>query len=169
MVKRERSMVSADSRAFRMVRLAAAAISAAVVIGAASPAFAQEASECQAIGPMLQQRGALLQKAQSFSKKKPSAAEACSVFTSLAANGAKVMPWLKANADWCHVPPEVAQNIGAQETAVKKAKANACQAAAMQKKMEAQAKKGGGQQGPGLFGGGDDVVGGPIKMPQGAL
>ncbi|PSC04629.1 hypothetical protein SLNSH_12720 [Alsobacter soli] len=150
------------------MRIAAAALGAALVMGVASPSFAQAPAECAAIGPMLKQRGELLQRVQAFHKKKPTAVEACSVFSNLAANGSKVMPWLKANQDWCHVPPEVAQNIGAQEAAVNKAKANACQAAATQKKMEAQAKKGGGQA-PGLFGGGDDVVGGPIKMPQGAL
>ncbi|WP_460449206.1 hypothetical protein [Alsobacter sp. SYSU BS001988] len=142
-----------------------AALAMACAVG---PAFSQ-AADCAEIGPMLQERGKLLQRAQGFAKKKPTAAEACGVFTSLANNGAKIMPWLKSNSEWCHVPPEVATNVGAQGAQVAKAKANACQAAAMQKKMEAQARQGGGQKQPGLFGGGDDIVGGPIKMPQGAL
>jgi alpha-beta hydrolase superfamily lysophospholipase len=174
MSDRGRSMFAAVTQKRRPRRGAAAVIGAS--LGAAlamacaiTPAFAQAAAECAAIGPMLQERGKLLQRAQGFSKKKPTAAEACSVFTSLANNGAKIMPWLKTNSEWCHVPPEVATNVGAQGAQVAKAKANACQAAVMQKKMEAQARQGGGQKQPGLFGGGDDIVGGPIKMPQGAL
>ncbi|WP_244643553.1 hypothetical protein [Alsobacter metallidurans] len=165
-------MVSADVRARLAVRFALAVMMGGAALASfGSQAHAQAAaSDCASIGPLLQQRGALLQRATNFAKKKPTAAEACSVFTSLAANGAKVLPWLKTNADWCQVPPQVTETITQQSAQVNKAKANACQAAAMQKKMEAQAKRGGGgPQAPGLFGGGDDVVGGPIKMPQGAL
>ena len=96
---------------------------------------------------------------------------ACAAFTELAGNTTSVISELETNGSWCHAPPEALPAMEAQKTQIMSARTNACNAAAQQKKMEQQAKQQQQQQlkGAGPIGGGGDVLGGPIKVPQGAL
>ena len=127
-----------------------------------TPAKAQS-SECEALGKKLNAYGALMQRAQGFQKKKPSPDEACSVFTGLFNAGKDVIPTLEQNAAWCHLPDNVVTGIKGQQDQISKVRSNACGVAAQMKKQQQQQ-----QQGPGLLGGGD-VLGGPMRVPQGAL
>lgn len=128
----------------------------------ASHASAQDAA-CEDLGKKLNTYGQFMQKAQSFQKKKPTADEACSVFTSLQQAGKAVIPALDQNGAWCHVPDNAAANIKAQQDQITKVRANACNVAAQMKKQQQQGPAGGG-----LLGGGD-VLGGPMRVPRGAL
>lgn len=147
-----------------------ATLLAAAIVGpgltAAGPARAQ-ANDCAAAGPMMQERAKLMQRIESFKKKKPTPTEACSLFSSLAANGAKLLPWIETNGEWCHVPADFSAAIKGQQDQIVKVRAQACGMAAKEKQMMDQARKGG--QGNGPLGGGDEVIGGSIRMPQGAL
>lgn len=130
---------------------------------AASPAFAQQ-SECEELGKVLNNYGSLMQRAQSFQKKKPTPDEACSVFTGLQNAGVNAVKALEKDGAWCHAPEQALVNIKSQQDQISKVKANACQVAAQMKKQMQQQQ----QQGPGLLGGGE-VLGGPMRVPQGAL
>jgi hypothetical protein len=133
---------------------------AVLVVAAPSSALAQS-SECEDLGKKLTAYGSLMQRAQNFQKKKPTPDEACSIFTNLQSAGKAVIPALEQNGSWCHVPDEALTNIKAQQDQISKVRANACSVAAQMKKQQQQ-------QGPGLLGGGD-VLGGPMRVPQGAL
>lgn len=128
----------------------------------ASPASAQS-SECDNLGKKLNAYGALMQRAQGFQKKKPTPDEACSVFTGLFNAGKDVIPALEQNGAWCHLPDNILAGIKGQQDQISKVRGNACGVAAQMKKQQQQQ-----QQGPGLLGGGD-VLGGPMRVPQGAL
>jgi hypothetical protein len=145
------------------------ALAAAGLTTIAAPAFAQAPNECQAVAPMMQERASLMKRAESFRKKKPTPTEACNVFTSLQKNGTQIVPWVETNGAWCHVPPEFLTNLKQQQEQISKVRTQACAAMAQEKKMIEQAKRGQAKGAPGPLGGGDEIVGGPIKMPQGAL
>ncbi len=136
-----------------------------------SKASAQQ-SECQKLGSLMQTRGGLLAKIQNFQKKKPTAPVACAAFGELASNTDKVIAELETNGAWCHAPAEALPGMQAQKTQIATARSNACNVAAQQKKMEQQQAKQQQlqqKQGGGPIGGGGDVLGGSIKVPQGAL
>ena len=156
---------------FRSTRFAAWLVAAGVVSGSAllaphaflTPALAQQAPECVDIGNKLNTYGQWMQRAQNFQKKKPTPDEACNVFTNLQRSGSAVVPALEQNGAWCHVPDQALANIKAQQEQITKVRAEACKVAAQMKKQQQQ-----GAQGGGLLGGGD-VLGGPMRVPQGAL
>lgn len=166
--------MAADSLVTRH-RLGATAIGAlALSLGlalSASGAQAQASPECTKLGQMLQKQQSMIQRVQGFQKKKPTAAVACSAFTELGANTSGLVDELQKNGDWCHAPANLIETFKSQKTQIASARSNACTAAVQQKKMEAQAKRQQQQQfqGAGPIGGGGDVLGGPIKVPQGAL
>ena len=128
----------------------------------ASGAMAQDAA-CEDLGKKLNAYGQLMQRAQTFQKKKPTPDEACSLFTNLQNASKAVIPALDQNGAWCHVPDQAMTNIKAQQDQIAKVRANACNIAAQVKKQQQQGPAGGG-----LLGGGD-VLGGPMRVPQGAL
>lgn len=134
---------------------------AAAMLSAGAVRAQQADAACEDLGKKLNTYGQLMQKAQSFQKKKPTPDEACSVFTGLQGAGTAVIPALEQNGAWCHVPDTAVTNIKAQQDQISKVRANACNVAAQMKKQQKQ-------QGPGLLGGGD-VLGGPMRVPQGAL
>lgn len=136
--------------------------------GAATAAPGGDANnDCMKIGKALQVRAGLVTQAQKLGKKsKPDAF--CSVYTRIFANGNSLIPELERNAAWCHVPDNVLGAIKTQHAQVTKAKGQACQAAAQFRKMEQQARQNAPrEQAP--WGGTGDVLGGPLRVPQGAL
>jgi hypothetical protein len=139
---------------------------------ASTGAQAQAPAECQKVAQLLQKQQSLLQRVQAFQKKKPTAAVACSAFTELGSNTGSLVAEIEKNGEWCHVPGNLLDTFKGQKGQITAARSNACTAAVQQKKMEAQAKHQQQQQqlqGAGPIGGGGDVLGGPIKVPQGAL
>jgi hypothetical protein len=154
--------------AFRTFALAAAALAGCTLLNAA--AFAQSA-ECGAIQKTLEERKALVQRANSASnaKKKMTPAEACALFGKMQTNGLPGIKWIEANKEWCQIPDSFTEGFKADHQKVVGIKTKICGMAAQAAKMEAQAKaqaaNGGG--GGGLLGG--PGLTGSFKLPQGAL
>lgn len=151
--------------------LAAIAVGIGVVLAVSlAPGSARaQSAECQGMIKLLQDRVNLLQQWQTMQKKKQvSAAGACNLFTQLSGKVSAAIVEVEKNGTWCHVPDQVLPGLKDEQPKVNKARGDACKAVQMQKKMEAQRAQ---QQrsAPGPLGGGDSVVGGPVKMPQGAL
>jgi hypothetical protein len=155
-------------RSVSLSRPAGSKLSLSIAVAAcaalmASGALAQDAA-CEDLGKKLNAYGQLMQRAQGFQKKKPTPDEACSLFTNLQNASKAVIPALDQNGAWCHVPDQAMTNIKAQQDQIAKVRASACQVAAQMKKQQQQQ----GPAGGGLLGGGD-VLGGPMRVPQGAL
>jgi hypothetical protein len=155
---------------------AVALIAVGLGAGLSGPAQAQS-DECQALGKVIQRQGELTQAAQGIGKKKMTPAliaQACSTFGQLAANTKEAIAKLEKDGAWCHAPPNILDALKASQGNISKAQSNACTAASNVKKMEQQARAAQERQkkqmqGAGPIGGGGDVLGGPIKVPQGAL
>jgi hypothetical protein len=150
--------------------LAAAAGLAALTLLAA-PAQAQN-SGCQDGQKLLGERQSLIQQINSWQKKKVDPATACTVFTRLQGNGSRTLKWMEENKDWCQIPDQAIEAIRGQQGQVGQSRQRACTAAAQFKKMQEQARQQAQQQGSGLggaFNAPDQVTGGPMRVPQGAL
>jgi len=136
-----------------------------------------QSDECQALGQVIQRQGELTQAAQGIGKKKMTPAliaQACATFGKLAANTKDAIAKLEKDGAWCHAPPNILDALKSSQPNISKAQSNACNASANVKKMEQQARAAQERQkkqmqGAGPIGGGGDVLGGPIKVPQGAL
>jgi hypothetical protein len=120
---------------------------------------------CVALGKLMAGRGQLIQHIQGYKDKKPSADDACSAFTSLAKATISSVAAIERDGAWCRAPDGLADNLKSQQAQIETAKTNACKAAADQKKAAAA---GATAQRPPL-GGTGDILGGPMKLPQGAL
>ncbi|WP_147045336.1 hypothetical protein [Methylobacterium gnaphalii] len=123
--------------------------------------------DCSAIQHTLNERKALVAKANaaSQSKQKMTPAQACSLFGKLYANGVSGIKWITANKEWCSIPDSFSTGFKTDNDKVGGIKTKVCGMAAQVTKMEAQAREGGG--GGGLLGG--PGLSGNFKMPQGAL
>jgi hypothetical protein len=138
------------------------AILAMVFGGMAGQALAAD-DPCMTLSKLLNERGQVIQQAQGFQKKKPTAEEACTVFTKLAKINVSTVASLERDGAWCRAPDTMAENLKGQQSQIDGAKTNACKVAEEQRKGQAA----GAQRQP--FGGGDEIVGGGLKLPQGAL
>jgi hypothetical protein len=151
--------------------LTAAGIILAVIampIVASQPASAQ-AEDCKPLVKMMQERGVLLQRLNAMNaKKQKDPAQFCAVFQQLSAKLSETIPEIERNGSWCHVPDAVLPGLKAEQPKIAQARTQACKVAAEQKKMQ-EAARSQQQRGPGLLGGGDGIVGGPVRMPSGAL
>lgn len=145
---------------------------AGFAIVGSSPAFAQTAANdpCAKLGATMQARVKLIEQIQGFKDKKPTAQEACSVFTKLSSANKAAVEGLERDGAWCRAPETFAASLKEQQGQIDEGRANACKVAAEQKKMQQQqgAATGRGPQ-TGPLGGTGDVLGGPQKLPQGAL
>ncbi len=150
-------------RPFDVFRPAAfgALIVGALCIASAAPAAAQ-ANECEKLAKLFENRAKTMQQLEGFKKKPPTADQACAIFGRLKDQNAAAMAEVERNGDWCHVPPDVLPNLKAQHAQIEDTRKGACTAAVQQRKQAEDAKK------QGLLGGGD-IIGGPIRLPQGAL
>ena len=134
----------------------------------ARPAAAQS-EECKPLIKLMQDRAGILQRLNAMNaKKQKDAAQFCAVFQQLSAKINETIPEIEKNGSWCHVPEAVLPGLKAEQPKVNQARAQACKVAADQKKMQ-EAARSQQQRGPGLLGGGDGIVGGPVRMPSGAL
>jgi len=129
-------------------------------------AYAQAAEDpCVGLTKILGVRGQLMQHIQSFSTKKPTAEDACSTFTNLAKVNSSTVVALERDGAWCRAPDTLADGLKGQQGQIEAAKTNACKAAAEQKKAQAS----GGTAARQPLGGADEILGGTMKLPQGAL
>jgi|GEM_PF-487477 len=143
---------------------AGAAFACLSAIGLAGFANAAE-DPCVGLTKILGDRGQLMQHIQSFQSKKPTAEEACDAFTKLSKINITTVGALDRDGAWCRAPDTLAPNLKGQQAQIEAAKANACKIAEQQKKAQAT----GGAQAHQPLGGADDIVGGAVKLPQGAL
>jgi hypothetical protein len=120
---------------------------------------------CVGLTKVLGDRGQLMQHIQSFQSKKPTAEDACDTFTKLSKINATTVGALDRDGAWCRAPDTLAPNLKGQQAQIDAAKANACKIAEQQKKAQAT----GGAQAHQPMGGADEIVGGAMKLPQGAL
>ena len=137
----------------------------------APSSFAQDAATdpCAKIGALMQERVQIIQQIQGFKDKKPTAEQACTVFTKLSSVNKNTVQGLERDGAWCRAPENVAVSLKQQQDQIDQGKANACKAAADQKKMQSQQGAAGPGPKTGPIGGSGDVLGGPVKLPQGAL
>mgnify|MGYP003329822983 CR=1 FL=1 len=128
--------------------------------------FAANAAEdpCQALGKVLNDRMQLIQAVQAYKDKKPTADEACTAFTRLAKFNESAVSAVERDGAWCRAPDDLSGTLKSQQAEINKARQLSCKAAADMKK----AQKNGGST-PKPFGGADGVLGGEMKLPQGAL
>ena len=152
-------------RAFGLNSSGAGLIILAALMSASfsSLAFAAE-DPCQALGKVLAGRVQVIQEVQSFREKKPTADQACAAFTNLSKINVTAIAAIERDGAWCRAPEDLAATLKKQQSDIDTGKKNACKAAAEMKKAQ---KNGGGAPAP--FGGGDGIVGGDMKLPQGAL
>jgi hypothetical protein len=142
------------------------ALNACVIVLVCSSAAVRAADDpCQTLGKLLGDRVQVIQRIQAFKDKKPTADEACVTFKSLAKLNLKSVAAIERDGAWCRAPDGLAENFKSQQSQIELGQTNACKAAADQKK--AQSNGAGAPRTP--FGGADDVVGGAMKLPQGAL
>jgi hypothetical protein len=120
---------------------------------------------CQKLGKLLGDRVQVIQRIQAYKDKKPTAEEACSAFKSLAKLNVTAVAAIDRDGAWCRAPEGLAENLKSQQSQIELGQTNACKAAVDQKK--AQSNGAGAPRAP--FGGTDDVLGGAMKLPQGAL
>jgi hypothetical protein len=133
-----------------------------------------QASDCQKLQGMLQQRQSLIQRMNAASNaKKLDARGACGVLGQISTNGNQVLKFMDVNKDWCAIPDTFIENMKADHERSNKIRGQACRAAAQQGKMLQQQQQAQRQQQQqqerGGFGGADVVTGGPWRVPQGAL
>lgn len=137
-----------------------------VLFGIAAASSAQAADDpCAALNKVMGERIKLIQHVQTYKDKRPTADEACTSFTQLSKLNASSVAAVERDGAWCRAPEGFADNLKSQQAQIDNAKTGACKAAADQKK--AQGSGAGAPQGP--LGGTGDVLGGPMKLPQGAL
>ena len=150
-------------RPFDVLRPAAlgALVVGALLVVPVATASAQS-SECDKLAKVFETRAKTMQQIEGFKKKPPTADQACAVFARLKEQNASAMAEVERNGDWCHVPADVLPNLKAQHAQIEDTRKGACTAAAQQRKQMEDSKK------QGLLGGGD-IIGGPMRLPQGAL
>lgn len=145
----------------RRIRPVLGALVALCTAFAAAPAAAQSA-ECEKLAKAFQLRSKTMQEIEGFQKRRPTADKACGTFGRLQEQTAAAMSEVEKNGDWCHVPADVLNGLKQQQEQIVEARKGACTAAREQRKAADDARK------QGLLGGGD-IIGGPMRLPQGAL
>ena len=118
---------------------------------------------CEALGKLLANRAELIQVVQAYHDKKPTADEACAAFTKLSSVNVSSITAAQRDGAWCHAPDNLIPSLKTQQSQIDKAKTGACKVAADMKKAPQTAGP------PNKFQGSDGIVGGELKLPQGAL
>ena len=148
--------------------IATMGLAAAALLDAA-PARAQ-ASGCEKIQALLQERQSLVASLNSAqkSKRKLTPQQACSTMTKLVSNGATTVKFATDNQDWCQIPPSFIEGMKADNQKAAGIRTQACNAVKQQAEMMRRAQQQ-AQGGGNPFGGGDAITGGGMRIPQGAL
>ncbi|CAN1501452.1 hypothetical protein MCEMSEM23_00501 [Rhabdaerophilaceae bacterium] len=124
-------------------------------------------SPAQAITPSCQadfqkfigQREAAIKRINGFNKKRPTATQACSAFSSLSGSEGRLIKWMTDNLDWCQVPSQMLEQLKQANGQTQKVRAQACTVA----RREAQGQAAGGAPR------GAPPPGAGVRLPQGAL
>ena len=126
-----------------------------------------QAIDCQAdFGKIMQSRQAVIERVNSFAKKKPTAAQACSTFRQLGGVNAKAVEFVTKNKEWCQIPDNIAEGLQSETTQVKTAQGQACGAASKQAQMLKVARARAAQA---PQGGPSGLPGSGVRLPGGAL
>ncbi len=138
-----------------------------------APAQAQSAV-CERLAPLMKQRQALMQRINGMGRKNVNPATACSLFSSLASNGAQTIAFANENKDWCQIPDDFVNGLTSSQRQISDVRGKACQAAKQrvaQERLGRQIQSQRAQQAPGTeaFGGADGFSSTPWRVPQGAL
>jgi hypothetical protein len=143
---------------------------AAVAVFDASPVHAQ-ASGCEQIQKLLQERQAIVAQlnASSKSKNKLTPAQACGTLGRLVNNGSTALKFANANMDWCQIPQTFVDGMKADNDKAVGIRNQACNAVQQQAAMQRRAQQQAQQRGNNPFGGSDAITGGAMRVPQGAL
>ncbi len=156
--------------------VAAVACGVVTLLAASVPVMAQ-ASGCEKLPAMLEERQSTVARlnANSKAKKKMTAPEACAVLGRLYTNGTSIISFMTANQDWCQIPETFVTNMKEDNQRVVGIRAQACNAAKQQasalrqqKQQQAQAQRR-QQQGANSFSGADSVTGGAMRVPAAPL
>ena len=142
----------------------------AVLATSQAPAQAQS-NVCEKLGPLMQQRQALMQRVNSFGRKRIDPNVACKAFGDLASNGARTIAFVSENKDWCQIPDDFVSGITTAQKQIATVRGQACKAASQQAQLLRQARQR-SQQAQGdnsSFSGVDGFSSGPWRVPQGAL
>ncbi|MBN9082524.1 MAG: hypothetical protein BGP04_06680 [Rhizobiales bacterium 62-17] len=125
-----------------------ATLVAAGLLTAAAPAFAQSCNED--IAKFQQRREAQIGALNSLSKKgkgKLDPIAACPRLRGLVAVENEMFAYMTKNQSWCSIPDDVMGQVKEGKGKSANLAAQACKAAAMARKMQQQAREGGGQPG----------------------
>lgn len=136
-----------------------------------APANAQ-ASGCEQMQKLLQERQSIVASLNSASKtkRKLTPAQACSTLGRLVGNGNSALKFAAANKDWCQIPDAFIGNMKADNEKASGIRNQACNAVKQQAQMMQRAQRAQQQQqGGNPFGGGDALTGGGMRVPPGAL
>ncbi|MGL4975951.1 MAG: hypothetical protein ACRC56_11690 [Bosea sp. (in: a-proteobacteria)] len=175
-MRRDRNLKGNGMLKRGLVMVAAMACGGMMLVASPTPVLAQ-ASGCEKLPPMLQARQATVARlnANSKSKKKMSASEACAVLGRLYSNGTSIISFMTANQDWCQIPEAFVNNMKEDNKRVVGIRAQACNAAKQQASMIRQQKQQPAQaqrrqqQGANSFMGADSVTGGAMRVPAAPL
>jgi hypothetical protein len=153
--------------------LAKLSLMCSIVIGmwtlGASTAFAMPES-CNDFQKVSAPRNSIMAQLNAFKKKKPTAAQACSLLSRLVSTEQKIMTWMIANKDWCQIPEEQITGLKQASGQSVTVRGQACNAASQQAKQIAQMRRQQQmQQRQQQSGGGGQAPGAGVKLPQGAL
>lgn len=133
-------------------------LAAGLLLFSAERAAAMTASCQQELDDLGQVRLEVIKRINGFSKKRPTAKQACSAFGELVSAEAKMLKWMQDNQEWCQLPEQLLASFKQGSQQAVKARGQACTAA----KREAAGGGGGGApRGP--------APGGGVRLPQGAL
>jgi hypothetical protein len=117
-------------------------IAALGLAGAASPAWAQMPPGGQQVPPCIQKfislRDAAQVKAKAIEaagkrKQKPTAQEACGLFTTFSSAEAKLLKYAAENQTWCGIPPQVVEQMKKAHARTTQTRTRICQVAAEQR------------------------------------
>lgn len=124
----------------------------------AMPALALTPS-CQAeMEKITTSRQSAVDRVNGFSKKRPTATQACAAFNTLVAADKKLLDWMTSNKDWCQVPDQLIEQVQEAREQANKVRDQACSAAKKEAQMRRNAPPAAGPP-----------PGGGVKLPQGAL
>lgn len=127
-----------------------ATLVAAGLMTVAAPAFAQSCNDD--IAKFQERRQAQINALNGLSKKgkgKLDPIAACPRLRSLVAVENEMFAYMTKNQSWCSIPDDIMGQVKEGKGKSANLAAQACKAAAMVRKMQQQAREGGGEGGPG--------------------
>lgn len=150
----------------RMFLSAAGAAMLTSILGSTA-ALAQQSSCATDFQKFMAPRQALIERVNSFQKKRPTPQQACGTLNQLVSADSRMSKWVDENKDWCQIPEQIVEQLKTGAEQAQRARGQACGVAKQQAAMiaRARAQQRAAQQG----GGGAPAVGSGVRLPSGAL